>query len=99
MDASTTFFAIAVSAIITDYSTKKLEWTPDIRTECLCWVLLCFGLRFRRYIAKLRATESDDAPSLPAPRPDFDWMVWSISLFVAATRVVPVYYDITPVMV
>jgi hypothetical protein len=99
MEPSITFFAIAVSAITTDYSTTKLGWTPDIRTECLCWVVLCLGLRFRRYILKLQATESEYAPSLPAPGSEFNWMGWSISLFVAVTRVLPVYYDITPIMV
>jgi hypothetical protein len=99
MESSITFFIIAVSAITTDYSTTILEWTPDIRTECFCWVVLCLGLRFRRYILKLQATESEDAPSLPVPRPEFNSMAWSISLFVGVTRVLPVYYDITPAMV
>ncbi|KAJ5610820.1 hypothetical protein N7510_007539 [Penicillium lagena] len=98
MEPSIIFFVIAVSTITTDYSTTKLEWTPDIRTECLCWAVLCLGLRFRRYKSKMLATESEDAPSLPTHGSEFTWMAWSISFFVAVTRVLPVYYDITPVM-
>lgn len=101
MKPSIIFFIIVISAITTDYSTTKLEWTPDIRTECLCWTVLCLGLRARRYMLKLQVNESEDAPSLRASGSvfEFNWMAWSISLFVAVTRVLPVYYNITPVMV
>jgi hypothetical protein len=99
MDSSYTYAVAAIIAIVTQYLRKTSEWGPDIRIECLCWVILYLGLRWRRKILKLPAAGSDDESLSQERAFEFKWMAWSTSLFIAIARILTVYYDTTHAMV
>ena len=99
MESSITYLITAITAIATEYSRKKLDWSLDIRVECLCWAILYLGLRLRPKILKLPTAVSDDGLLSQKHEFDFNWMAWSTSLFIAVARVLTVYYDTTLAMV
>jgi hypothetical protein len=99
MDSSYTYVVAAIIAILKQYLRKTAEWRPDIRIECLCWVILYLGLRLRRKFSKLPASGPDNERLSPEREFEFNWMAWSTSLFVAIARVLTVYCDTTHTIV
>ncbi|KAL2014888.1 hypothetical protein VTN00DRAFT_2413 [Thermoascus crustaceus] len=87
---STLLAAVALLAALgAEMISIKREWSADIRMECLCWAGLALIPRIQRY--SLNGSTARAEPNI-SPTPS--WMLCLVSLAIATSQIVPLYYNV-----